>query len=436
MVAFRIPADIGNRALQHCGASRMDTTLGLDDPESRGASEIKFCYDMLREAELQSRVWTFATRRTVLRPVDSNTMMLAASLWMPSVTYFVGSIVADQSGGLWISRSPNNLGNDPLLTSAWEPYFGPLGVPLYDTNNTTTYSAGELVYTTSGNGMALVYLSLQSGNADVPATATTYDPTVTYFKNQVVTFSSVAYMSLIDLNLNNEPDLSPALWAVGTTYAAGAKVGGSDGAIYQSIGSGNVGNDPTLDGGVHWTNTGVLNPWTTVFVGGTGSDKWLLIGGVGFPNGVALQTLNLIYPIGAGPAWQQTTRNVFVLPAGYLRKANQNPKSGLNWLGGPSGVTYSDWLVENGFLISGYVGPIGLRFVANITDVSRMDTMFCEGLAARIALEVCEPVTQSSAKLGVIAKIYDKWITDAGVVDAIESDFEDSPDDDYITVRL
>lgn len=435
MVAFRTPIDIANRALQHCGATRIDPLLGFNE-DSRNASEVGFCYDKLREAELQRRYWTFSIKRTILRAIDSNTMLLVPALWVQNTTYFVGSIVADQAGSLWISNTPYNLGNDPLLTTAWEPYFGPMAVALYDTSGTTAYDAGELVYTTTGNGTALAYLSLQAGNSDVPGTATVYDPTVTYRKNQVVTFSGVAYMSLIDLNSNNEPDLAPALFNIATTYAAGAKVGGSDGVIYQSIGSGNIGNDPTLDGGAHWTNTGVLNPWTTSFIGGTGSDKWLLIGGSAFPNGVGLTTLNIVYPIGTGPANQANTKNVFRLPANYLRIAPQSPKPGLNWLGGPSGVFYDDWLIEGDYLITSQVGSIPLRFVANMTNVSKMHANFCEGLAARIGLEVCEPLTQSSAKLQTIGKLYDRFMPEAGMVDGIEDGFTDSPDDDYLSVRL
>jgi hypothetical protein len=436
MTAYRIPPDIGNRALQHCGASRMDPLLGFADTSSKGAAEISFCYDKLREAELQRRVWTFATRRQVLRAIDTTTMRLVPSLWEQGATYFVGSIVSDQNNYLWISRVRNNLGNDPLLTTAWDPYFGPLTVSAFaGITGTTSYSAGELVYTYAGNGTSLVYLSLINGNGDVPGVATTYSPTVTYFKNQVVTFGSTAYMSLIDLNLNNEPDLAPALFNIATTYAVGNQVGGSDGVIYQSIGSGNIGNDPTLDGGVHWTNTGILNPWTTVFVGGSGSLNWLLIGGSGFPAGVGLTTLNIVYPVGAGPCSDPTTNNVYRLPSGYLRLAPQNPKPGIPALGGPSGIGYSDWLVESDYLITAD-SSVTLRFVADITDVSRMHTMFCEGLAARIGLEVCESVTQSTAKLTTIAKIYDRWISDAGEVDAVEDGFTDAPDDDYVTVRF
>jgi len=433
MVAFRSPADIGNRALQHCGAGRMDPALGFNE-NSRNAAEVLFAYDKQREAELRRRYWTFAIRRTVLRAVDTNTMRLVAALWSPITSYFTGSIVADQSGNLWISRIPNNLNNDPLLSILWDPYFGPRSVSLYD--STLAYSAGELVYTAPGDGTNRVYLSLQNGNSDVPGTATAYDATVTYFKNQVVTYLGIPYMSLIDLNTANTPSLAPALFNIATTYAVGNQVGGSDGVIYTSVGSGNLGNDPTTDGGVNWTNTGVLVPWTTVFIGGAGSDKWLQIGGKEFPSGVGLTTLNIVYPVGAGPSSQSTSRNLFLKPAGYLRLAPQNPKPGIGALGGPTGVSYDDWLIEGEYLISSCAGPITLRFVADFTDVARMDAMFCEGVAARIALAVMDTITQSNAQIQIVQGVFKKWESDALTIDGIEDGYIDPPDDDYVTVRL
>lgn len=429
---YRTEVDIGNRALQHCGAKRMNPTQGFAE-NSKNASEVSFCYGKCREAELRTNVWTFATRVTVLRPIDSTTMLLNAAMWNADTTCFVGSIVSSETGNLWISNTPNNLGNQPEGSLTWEPYFGPLTVQPYTSG--TSYFAGELVYTAPGDGTSRVYLSRASSNTDAPATATAYAATTTYSKNHVVTYLSVSYMSLIDLNTGNTPSAAPALWNVATTYAAAARVGGSDGVIYASIGSGNVGIDPTSDDGVHWTNTGVLNPWTTVFVGGVGSDKWLLIGGPEFPNGVGLVTPNILYPIGTGPASQSASRNVYRLPSGFLRVAPQNAKAPIAWLGGPTGITYTDWQLQDGFLITSDGGPIPFRCVVNVRDVRRMDAMFCEGLAARVALEVCEPITQSTSKLGTIAKVYDEWINKAKTANAIEQGSEDPPDDDYVTVR-
>lgn len=385
MTAFTAPVDIGNRAAQFCGANRMDPVLGFNDTSSRVAAEVSYVYDKLRQAELERNDWTCAIKRTVLRACDSNTMVIAPALWSPSIAYFVGSIVSDQSGNFWESILPNNLNNDPLLTQYWRPYFGSGAVQIYV--STQSYYSGEMVYTVVGDGTYFVYRSMIDGNSDNPVTATAWSATTTYFNDQVVTFNSVAYMSLVDLNLNQQPDTHPA-------------------------------------------------QWTTIFVGGNGSINWFLVGGVGMPGGLSLTKLNLIYPIGSGPSSQQGSRNIFMLPANFLRIANQNPKGTATVLGGPSGYTYNDWNIEAGFLVSGETGPIPLRFVADLTDVRLMHAMFCEGLAARIAIAVCQTLTQSSSQLQSIASQYKKFMDEARMVNAIEAGYDDPPDDDYITVRL
>ncbi len=432
MTDFRQPSDIGNRALEHVG-NEMLGALGFNEASSR-AQHVGFVYDKLRKAELERNVWTFATRRTALRAIDTNTLLLVPALWAPTATYFVGSIVADQSGYFWISRTRSNLNNDPLISTLWEPYFGPMTVALYATS--TSYFAGELVYTASGDGTHRVYLSLISGNSDNPATATAWSSTGVYFKNQVVTRSSVAYMSLTDLNIGQDPATAPALWSSLTTYSAGTKVGGSNGIVYQSVGSGNISHDPTLDDGTLWTDTGVLNPWTTVFTGGTGSVNWLQIGGAEFPMGVGLTTLNIVYPLGAGPLSQSNTNNIYRLPAGYLREAGQDPKAGSSsWFGAPTNSIYNDWVFESKYIVTRCTGIIVFRFVADITDVSEMKSLFCECLAAQIALAICEPLTQSTAKISTIAAVLKKKEYEAVTVNAIEAGSEESPLDDWLACR-
>lgn len=434
MTEFNTVIDIANRACQHVGVTLIDATDGFTE-DSKQARQIGFCYGKLRRAELRRNQWRFATRRTVVRALDTDTMLLSAALWVETTTYFVGSIVSDDQGNYWISRSPNNLGNDPQNTPVWEPYFGPPSVSLYDSS--TSYFAGELVYTAAGTGLNRVFLSLQSGNTDNPATATAWAATTTYNKNQTVTYLSVAYQSLIDLNIANTPSASPAPWSTATTYASGASACGSDGVIYTSLVNGNLAHDPVLDDGSHWSSTGVLCPWTATFVGGTGSLKWLQVGGAEFPSGVTLVTPNITYPLGAGPSSQSSTRNVFRLPAGFLRMAPQDPKAGsFSTLGAPSGREYEDWNLEGDYLVSAFSDPIPLRFVADLTDVRAMDDMFCEGLAARIAMEVCEPITQSGAKLAAISQAYQKFMSEARTVNAIETGSVEPPLDDFITCRF
>ena len=433
MPEFTSPTDIGNRALQHVGAEMMDAVAGFSE-NSKAARHVSFAYGKLRRAELERNVWTFATRRAPLRAIDADTMLLAPAVWVSSVSYFAGSIVSDANNTYWISRIQNNLGNQPQISSTWEPYFGPLSVSIYDSE--TTYFAGELVYTAAGDGTYRVYLSLQSANADVPATGTAWDATVTYNTSQVVLYSAVSYKSLIDLNLNQTPSASPAAWSSATTYSAAQTVCGSDGVIYSSIAGSNLDHDPTSTGGVYWTDTGVLCPWTTTISGGTGSLKWLQIGGAEFSSGVGLTTLNIIYPIGAGPSSQAATRNAYRLPAGYLREAPQDPKAGsVSLLGAPTNSLYNDWVFEADYIVTATDGVIILRFVADMQDVTRMKSMFCEGLAARIAEEVCEPLTQSTAKIESIRAAYKRTMGEARTINAIEAGSEEAPLDDFLACR-
>lgn len=435
MPGFATSIDIANRALQHCGVTNLiDASLGFNEI-STNAAQTGFCYDKLRRAELRRNMWVFATKRAVLRAIDTNSRMLAPGLWSSTVTYFIGSIVADQYGIPWQSKIPSNLANDPLSSAGcWQQYFGPLAVYLY--NSATSYFAGELVYTTAGDGTYRVFVSLENGNADVPATATAYAATVVYTKNQVVTYSSVAYMSRIDFNTAQTPTSSAASWSNVTSYSIGNSVTGTDGFKYTSLVNTNLANDPTTDAGTNWSNTGVLTPWTTVFTGGTGSLKWLEIGGAEFPAGVALSPMAIVYPLGSGPSTQEATRNVFKLPASYLRTAPQDPKAGsTSYLGAPTNLEYNDWTYESGFIVSRQVNPIVLRFVADISDVTLMDDMFCEGLAARIGIEVCEPITQSSDKLKTIAALYAKVMGEARTVNAIETGSDEPPLDDFIACR-
>lgn len=435
MTGFLTPIDIGNRACDHAGQTLLDATLGFTDTSKKHAIRIGSVYDKLRLVELERNFWTFAVRRVVLRVIDTDTMVLTPSLWVSTTTYFVGSIIQDDQGRFWISRIPNNLGNQPQNAPvAWEPYFGSKTVPLYDA--TLTYSAGEIVYTAAGDGTNRVYLSLQNANSDNPATATAWDATVTYRKNDVVTYSAVAYMSLTDLNINNTPTASPAGWASATTYALDDLVTGSDTIVYKSLAGGNIGNDPVSDAGVHWQSQGIYGHWTSTFTGGSGSIKWRQIGGAEFPDGVTLSELNITYPLGAGPSSQSTTANVFMLPAGYLRKAPQDPKAGaVSGLGIPGYRVYDDWIIESGFIISRESGPILFRFVADFTDVSRMHPMFCEGLGARIGLAIIEPVTQSLGKRQAAAGEYQRFMSEARLVNAIENDATESPLDDFIACR-
>jgi hypothetical protein len=437
-MSYLSAVDIANRALDHCG---QDPISDFNE-SSKKARLCARVYDKVRQAELRSFGWSFAIKRAVLRPIDANTMLLQPALWAPGTTYFAGSIANDPPNQPWESKIANNLNNQPGTDAAagtWEQYSGPLTVSLWDTTGTTAYYSGELVYTTAGDGTNRVYRSMQNANADNPATATAWSSTVTYIKNEVVTMSGVPYMSRIDNNLNLNPTTTTfADWDAGITYSAGQKVTGSDGTEYQSLAGGNLAHNPTSTVGF-WTNLGILSPWTTVFVGGSGSVKWLQVGGKEFPFGVTLTPLHIMYPLGAGPDSQSTTRNAFRLPASYVRTVPQDPKAGaISYLGAVWGQPYKDWNFEGDYIVSPTNEIIILRFEQDIVDIAAIgnkNAMFCEGLAARMALEMVESLTQSIDKLKTLDALYTRAMGQAKIADGIETGSIEPPVDDYLACR-
>jgi hypothetical protein len=150
----------------------------------------------------------------------------------------------------------------------------------------------------------------------------------------------------------------------------------------------------------------------------------------------SLTNLTFVYPVGSGPAEQTESRNVYRLPAGYLRTAPQDPKAGSSSiLGAPTGIQYEDWDLESNFLVSRDCFPIVFRFVADCYLVSQFDAMFCEGLACRLAYEACEDLTQSAGKQTQVASAYKVFMTEARAVNGIETGPTEPPVDDWLTTR-
>ncbi len=381
MPAFRSPLDIANRSFQRVGARR-STNLATD--LSKQVAEFNAMYPMLRRAEMRRNVWRFSIRRTVLRAVGT-----ALPAWDATITYVLNSLVS-YSGLNYISiHATPNLNQNPIT--------------------------------------ATTYWQVFSGNT-----------------SQKVTF--------------------PA-WAIGTTYGSGAIVSGSDGLLYLSMVGTNLANDPTTDDASHWTLyfgpyvASALDPSANYMVGELVFDVFqnvyyslsnnnplilVIVGGVPLPpgpswallTGTTLAPVVIPWPASTGPATDLQTRNVFVLPYGFLREAPQSPRQGdYSVLGYPSNPTRPDWEMEGQYMTSGDVGPIVFRFAADVTQVGLFDDLFGEGLSCRIALELTEGITQSEQKKKDNASEYDKFMGEARIVGGIEKGAANMPLDDYIACR-
>jgi hypothetical protein len=374
---------VANRALQRVGAARIGLINANDTvwtEDSKGANEIRTCYHILRRAELRRNVWTFSVRRVALRAIDTNSKQVTFAAWAVGTTYAQNQIVLGTDGQIWQSRVAGNLAHDPATPNYtyWELYF-----------NTTI--AAEFV--------------------------TDYQSSITYaIGDHTVGSDDQVYVAIL-VALNHDPVSSPTYWAVAadqdpsddteatdTSFYAGELVFVGD-RVYRSLQNGN--EDDVLS-----------------------SNKWLRI------TSATVALTNIVYPIGSGPFSDVASRNIFQLPNGFIREAPQAPRAGSTlFLGAPGALAYTDWERGGNYLLSTNTGPIVYRFAADVNDPMQFDPMFVEGFGSRIALETCEPITQSTEKLKAIAGEYKTFMGEARTVNAIEQGPTEPPEDDYITCR-
>jgi hypothetical protein len=118
--------------------------------------------------------------------------------------------------------------------------------------------------------------------------------------------------------------------------------------------------------------------------------------------------------------------NSFTLPADCLRVIAPYPEMNLEEL---------DWEIEGGKIYTNDDDPLYVRYLKNITDPNLMDPTFREALAARIALELCEQLTQSNTKKAELKEDYKDSIRDARKANAIESVPARGPEDSWVTGR-
>lgn len=94
------------------------------------------------------------------------------------------------------------------------------------------------------------------------------------------------------------------------------------------------------------------------------------------------------------------------------------------------------WQVEGGVLLSDADAPLYIRYVAQVTDTNLYDAAFAEAFACRLAAETAEEITESSGKVQMAWKLYERSVMDALRADAIEQPGEWMLDDSWVTGRI
>lgn len=316
---FATPYDIANRGIQHLGLPRFSTFTD----QKREALEAGFVYDKLRRAELRRGVWTFATRRMILRPYAITHAKISFPTYSAVTAYTAGDVVADSTGYLWLCKTANT-GTVPGIEGVspkWVSYFGNLVASVWVVS--TAYVPGDVVYV-SGT-LTAVYICVAAHTSTTPGNV---PPNATYWH-----LIQSATSSLI------------------TSYS----------------------------------------------------------------------------PIGYAPDPTSAVRTIFYLPANFMRVAPQDPKVASNSRQNVmAGMRYNDWEIEgssSGYTLSSasQTTAFVFRFVADTADVPGMEDMFCDALAARIGIELCEMLTGNTEKLKEVTAAYDRSVLAARMVSAIEA---------------
>lgn len=118
--------------------------------------------------------------------------------------------------------------------------------------------------------------------------------------------------------------------------------------------------------------------------------------------------------------------NAFQLPADFLRLLAPDPEENLN---------SHDWQIEQNKIYTNYSSPLQIRYIFKLEDAEIMDDLFREALSAKLAMEMCEEITQSNTKKQLLRQDYIDAIREAKRVNAIERPALDTPEDTWLTVR-
>jgi hypothetical protein len=141
------------------------------------------------------------------------------------------------------------------------------------------------------------------------------------------------------------------------------------------------------------------------------------------------------------PTWGR--QNSFTLPNDWLRLAESYPEQLTNDAG-VVGVSVAftaqftgqkDWVIEGKKIVTNDEAPLQIRYVADITDTSQWDSIFCEVVSAALAYEICEELTQSNTKKADLLESYKQKVDEARLTNSIEVAPADPPPDTWIAAR-
>lgn len=127
---------------------------------------------------------------------------------------------------------------------------------------------------------------------------------------------------------------------------------------------------------------------------------------------------------GTAPAFGRARR--FALPADYLAPLAPYPEDNYEEL---------DWIIEGAYIITDDSSPLDFRYIKVVTDTTTMDPLFKKAFALRLAINMCEAITQSNTKLANLSALYKETVAEARQLSAFEAVNHLPPPDVWVTCR-
>lgn len=95
-----------------------------------------------------------------------------------------------------------------------------------------------------------------------------------------------------------------------------------------------------------------------------------------------------------------------------------------------------EFTIEGRKILTNKDAPLKIRYVSRVADTTQWDATFVEAFACRLAMEMCEDLTQSNSKKESVKDDYNTAIMMAIRANAIELPPQDLPDDSWVMSRL
>lgn len=130
--------------------------------------------------------------------------------------------------------------------------------------------------------------------------------------------------------------------------------------------------------------------------------------------------------------------NYFQLPTDCLKVIQVSEYYPIGFGAWQSGSVMSDtseYQIEGRKIASNYGPPLYIKYIKDIEDTNTYDASFVEVLACKLAIEACEPITQSNTKLDAKWKEYKEAVRLALRADAVENPPADLQDSSWLQAR-